>query len=224
MPIFVLIILAVVVGVLIGTIMYARHSSMSGRLVFWLSIGAVPSALLGAIVNGFLPDTYALAPLAILVTVVGIRHLWNLVVPAISRPTMAVKLEERAGIALSVGVLIMAGAAVGFSSAITGTGGPVFLVPALITLRVPALSAIAVAQVVQLPLVISAVLGYAQQGTINYETGTLIGVLAGTGVVVGASIAVRLPRRALNLITGFALTGFGILLLVMSAWVIFTAG
>lgn len=208
---------------IVGTAMYARHSSMSWRLVGGLTLGAVPAALVGAWVNGLVPDVLAMAPLALLVTVVGARHLWSLRRTRVASSGTMRGQAAHDSLRLTLGPMIATGAAVGFASALTGTGGPVFLVPALLMLRVPALSAIAVAQVVQLPLVTSAVLGYARQNAIDYGVGALIGVFAGAGVVAGALIAMRLPRRVLSATTGFALAGFGVLLLVSSAWKIVEA-
>lgn len=258
MPILALVLLAIVVGVLIGTVgvggvalppfltwfggfdphtaagtsswafvftgvvatvMYARHSSMSWRLVRWLALGAVPGALAGSWANGYVPDAYAMAPLALLVTAAGARHLWSILRARQQAPD---RVQRTPGHMLpqpfeptlvsSRGTMVLTGLGVGFASALTGTGGPVFLVPALLMLGVPALTAVAAAQVVQLPLVIAAVLGYARQGAIDFGTGSLIGVLASLGVVAGVLIATRLPPRVLSLTTGFALAGFGALL------------
>lgn len=158
---------------IVGCVMYARHSSMSWRLVRGLSFGAVPAAILGAWVNGLVPDAYAMLPLAVLVMAVGVHRLWSYARTPSYGPVPCDTADMRWP------VMIMPGFVVGFASALTGTGGPVFLVPALLVLHVPVLSAIAVSQVVQLPLVIAAVLGYAQQGAIDYGTGSLIGVFGG---------------------------------------------
>lgn len=197
---------------IVGTAMYACHPSMAWRLVRWLALGAVPGALIGAGANRYLPDAYAMAPLALLVTAAGLRQLWSIAEQKRQHHNGVRPQQTSQERTLSVGAMVLTGLAVGFASALTGTGGPVFLVPALLMLGVPALSAVAVAQVVQLPLVASAVLAYARQGAVDFGTGSLIGVLAGIGVVVGALIAMRLPRRALSLTTGFALAGFGALL------------
>lgn len=196
----------------VATVMYARHSSMSWRLVRWLALGAVPGALAGSWANGYLPDAYAMAPLALLVTAAGARHLWGILRARQQAPGRLLSQDVEPTLLSHRGGMMVTGLAVGFASAITGTGGPVFLVPALLMLGVPALTAVAAAQVVQLPLVIAAVLGYARQGAIDFGVGSVIGVLAGVGVVAGVSIATRLPPRALSLTTGFALAGFGALL------------
>lgn len=202
----------------VGTIMYARHPSMSWRLVRWLALGAVPGALGGSWLNGYVPDAYAMAPLAVLVTAAGARHLWSLGRSKPSARKRGQPLPVEGELELSAGAMVVAGAAVGLASALTGTGGPVFLVPVLLMLRVPALTAIAVAQVVQLPLVLSAVLGFARQGAVDFAAGSLIGAVAGAGVVAGALLAMRLPRRVLSMTTGLALSGFGLLLLGTTAW------
>lgn len=204
---------------IVGTAMYARGAAVPWRLVGLLSIGIVPSAVLGSLANGAIPDASALLPLAVLVTAAGIHTLWSgrprTGVPRAGVPragagprNAAVAPEPRALAAISIG------AVVGFCSALTGTGGPVILVPILLAIGVPALASVAAAQVVQLPLVAFAVLGYASRGDVDFGLGSLIGAIAAAGAVGGAAIAMRLPQRALRRLAGIALASFGAVLLV----------
>lgn len=63
--------------------------------------------------------------------------------------------------------LVAVGAFVGFGSALTGTGGPVLLVPVLLTLGVAPLRAVTVSQAVQLPVVVAGSVGYLQTGLVD---------------------------------------------------------
>lgn len=188
---------------IVGTAAYARGSAVPWRLVGLLSVGIVPAALLGALVNRVLPDRVALLPLAVLVAAAGVHSL------STGRQRSAEPGRRLPGPALAVPI----GAVVGFCSALTGTGGPVILMPILLALGVPALTAVAASQAVQVPLVVFAVLGYAPHGAVDFGLGTLIGVIAAAGAAVGAAIAMRLPRRILHRIAGIALVGFGAALL-----------
>ncbi|BBH69957.1 hypothetical protein ACTI_66420 [Actinoplanes sp. OR16] len=184
---------------LAGTLMYARHRAMPWRFAGWLTLGAAVAALPGAFVNGLLPDRVALVPLGVFVTAAGFYNL-------LSRP--------RPPRAIRPALAVVTGAAVGFCSALTGTGGPVFLIPVLLSLGVPAVEAVAAGQLIQLPLVAFATSGYALQGSVDAGLGCLIGVLAAAGVVVGARIALRVRR--LERFAAMTLVGFGLLVLTLT--------
>ncbi|WP_354670636.1 TSUP family transporter [Amycolatopsis solani] len=104
---------------------------------------------------------------------------------------------------------VAVGVFVGFGSALTGTGGPVLLVPVLLALGVPALTTVAAGQLVQLPLVGFATLGYAAHGSVHFGLGSLLGVLSAAGVLAGARWARKLPGRHLHRVASGALVGFG---------------
>lgn len=58
------------------------------------------------------------------------------------------------------------------------TGGPVLLVPVLLTLRVAPLRTVSVSQTVKLPVVVAGSFGYLQTGLVNIRLGTALGCLA----------------------------------------------
>lgn len=189
----------------VGTWMYARGKAVPWRQVGYLSLGIVPAAVLGAAANHVVPERFALLPLAVLVCAAGLNSLFNRRAQvsgdgSLPRPWACVGI----------------GAAVGFCSSITGTGGPVILMPILLTLGVPALTAVAASQVVQIPLVVAAVAGYAANGSVDFARGTLIGLIAAVGVVGGAMLAMRLPGSALQRFAAVALVSFGAVLLATS--------
>lgn len=192
---------------LLGTALYARNSVMPWRLVGWLTLGIVPAAMLGSLANGALPERVAMLPLAALVTVAGVHSLWT--GRAASRRSHdligAARLSPRS--AITIGVFV------GFCSALTGTGGPVILMPILLAVGIPALTAVAASQVVQIPLVAFASIGYASQGAVEFGLGTMIGVIAAVGVVGGGAVALKLRQEQLRRLAGVALTVFGAALL-----------
>ncbi|MGO1545662.1 MAG: sulfite exporter TauE/SafE family protein [Gulosibacter sp.] len=193
---------------IMGTIMYGRRKAMPWLMVGMLTLGACPGALLGALANGLLPDSIALLPLAAFTLAAGVYHL-------VFRSR-----NKRSREHLPTATAIAVGAVVGFCSALTGTGGPVFLIPVLLALGIPAITAIAAAQVIQLPLVVFAVAGYAAQGAVDFGLGSIVGVLAAVGVIGGAAIALKLKAKTLHLVTSVSLVGFGVLIGILQ---IFTA-
>jgi uncharacterized membrane protein YfcA len=186
-----------------GTLGYARQQAMPWAFAGRLSLGAAPAAAAGALVNGLVSATVVwLALGAITLGAGGYRLL------ARHRPG-----GDRA--ALPAAASVVTGAVVGFGSALTGTGGPVLLVPILLLLGIAPLTAVAASQLIQLPLVGFAVLGYAASGSIHYELGTVLGVLSVLGVVGGAIVAPRLRSHQLQWVAVTILIVVGLFLITL---------
>lgn len=186
----------------VGTTIYARKRSVDWRMVGWLAIGVTPAALLGARSNALLSADVLTTILATVVIGSGLRALFN---------TQGRQDEDRV---LGAASLTGIGAAVGFGSALSGTGGPILLVPLLLMIGVAPLRAIAASQVVQLPVALSATVGYLIYGRVDVLLGVLCGLIAMLGVVVGASLAHWLPATALRRIVAAALILAGLLIVV----------
>lgn len=184
----------------VGTMAYSRRNSIDWRMVLWLGAGIVPAAMLGALSNAALPAEVLMVLLATLITATGVN--------AFAQAPSA----ERAAHSFSSLLLLQLGAVVGFGSALTGTGGPVLLVPILVFLRAPTLAAIGVSQVVQIPVAIFSTLGYVLFGQVDFFLGTTLGLVATTGVVIGTSIAHAVPILTLRRIVAVSLIGAGILI------------
>ena len=71
----------------------------------------------------------------------------------------------------------------GFGSAITGTGGPLILVPLIIFLGLPVLTAIGLSQAIQLPIAAFASAGNWMSGNLNFELALVIAAVYGGGFV-----------------------------------------
>jgi uncharacterized membrane protein YfcA len=91
----------------------------------------------------------------------------------------------------------------------------VLLVPVLLVLGMAPLTAIAASQVIQLPLVGFAVLGYATTGSVDYGLGTRLGALAAAGVVGGALIVRRLRPHTLDRVAAILLVAIGLSLFTL---------
>ncbi|WSK84092.1 sulfite exporter TauE/SafE family protein [Amycolatopsis sp. NBC_01286] len=170
-----------------------------------LTLGAAPAAAAGALVNGLLPAAVLWLVLAVVTAGSGAYNLW------FRAKTSRVRDD------LPVAATIAIGVVVGFGSALTGTGGPVLLVPALLALGVPALTTVAAGQLIQLPLVGFATLGYAAHGSVHFGLGTLLGGIAGAGALVGTRLAKRLRQQHLHRVVSAALVVFGAFLFVLAA-------
>lgn len=189
---------------LVGTVSYARHGTIAWPLARSLALGALPAALLGAFVSTQLSSTWVGVPLALLTLGAGLNTLRQ---PVATECT----LSPRHALCL--------GAGVGFGSALTGTGGPVLLLPLLTLMRVAPRGAVGASQVIQLPLALLAGLGFWLFGTLNLGTALGLGALQGIGAAFGASLAHRLPVRTLQRGLAVTLLGTGSALIIQLLFV-----
>jgi hypothetical protein len=166
-----------------------------------LTIGIIPGAVLGARVNVALSSATLTLLLATLILASGLNTLF-------SRSQ-----GERAVSTLGRGLLVLLGFLMGFGSALTGTGGPVLLVPVLMLMNVQALTAIAVSQPVQVPIAAAAAIGFGLFGEIDLLLGTMLGVIQSIGVIIGARIAHAAKPDQLRRIVAIALVAVAILMI-----------
>jgi uncharacterized membrane protein YfcA len=188
----------------VGTVAYAWRGVVPWGMLARLSVGVLPAAFVGALVNARLPGSVVLLGLAALTLFVGVQQL---------RPRAVRETRDELGTA----ALVAVGAFVGFGSALTGTGGPVLLVPVLLTLGAAPLRAVAVSQAVQLPVVVAGSVGYLQTGLVDVRLGTALGCLAALGVVAGAVVARRIPADGLRRIVALACIAAGVFLVIRAA-------
>ncbi len=108
-------------------------------------------------------------------------------------------------------VLAALGLVVGWGSAVSGTGGPVMLIPLLLVLRVPAAVAVALGLAAHLPIVGAATLVNAAAGRIDFALGAMLGALLAAGTLGGLWLSARLSARQLT-------TGVAVALVAVGAW------
>ncbi len=184
----------------VGTLTYAHKKSIVWGKVFWLSVGIIPAALLGARVNTNLNTDVLFLIVAGLITLSGVNVI-------IKRRNEYEQVPD-----FSKLLLIFIGTLVGFGSSLTGTGGPVLLVPILVTLHFPALKSIGVSQAIQLPIAVFAVIGFWLYGQIDLGLGLHLGIAQAVGAYFGAQIAHRLPVVQLRRLVALALIAVGVLM------------
>lgn len=185
----------------VGSAAYSWRGLVPWAMLARLAVGIVPAAFVGARANAVLPTSVVLFALAALTLLVGLHQL----LPSAGRHPA----RELDGLSL-----VAIGAVVGFGSALTGTGGPVLLVPILLALGVTAVRAVAVSQVAQLPVVAAGSVGYLQAGLTDVRLGTLLGVVAAVGTVLGAVVATRVHGRRLRQVVGLVCLLSGLFLLL----------
>jgi uncharacterized protein len=191
---------------LLGTWLYARKGSIEWTSAGWLGAGAIPGALAGAVLAAKLGGDVLLALIGAAVIFAGARSLGR---------RQAVELEAKPP---RPAILALIGIAVGLGSAVTGTGGPLLLVPLLMYLRVPVLASVGLGQAIQIPIA-----GFASVG--NLWTGHLefrLGILLSTGLLLGTAVGVRVAHAAptlfLTRLVAIVLLLVGAFLLVRSSY------
>jgi len=110
-------------------------------------------------------------------------------------------------------VLLVIGTLVGFGSALTGTGGPVLLIPVLMLMGQPVLFAVIAGQAIQLPIAFASSTVHALEGRLDIGLALFCGLLMLAGSFAGQRAAARLDVRQLQRMVS-------VLLLVLGGWFI----
>lgn len=187
---------------LAGSAVYLWRNTVDLRAAALLCATIIPGAIVGALVSTAVPAIYPSAALAALVLASGCYTL----LPRQAREETLAQLRPSR--------LLPVGAVVGVGSALLGASGPVFLVPILLVMRVPALLAVGVSQVIQLPIVILGTTTFAFAGNVNYLLGLVLGGPLAAGVAIRARAAHSVHPVMLRRIVAVALVGAGIFMAV----------
>lgn len=164
----------------VGTIIYTRKGSIAWPNVGRIAFGAAPGAFVGACLARWMRPTFLLILIALTALISGIRYF-----------TAPLGSSEASGDATmrAPGVLPAVGLIVGLASALTGTGGPLLLVPTLLWLQLPVLVVVGLSQVIQVPIAISATLGNLYSGEFHPGLGLLLAIGLTAGSAIGARLA-----------------------------------
>ena len=177
-----------------GTLAYSRTDRVAWGPVRWLMVGVVPGAVAGAASNVALsPDVLT----GVIAVVLGAAAVRAIIPERVGTPSAGKDLSPRANLAI--------GALVGFGSALTGTGGPVLLIPIMLLVGGSVVATIAASQPIQVPIAIFATAAFLTYGELDWELGLVLGLAQVAGVVVGARLGDRLPAPALRNLVGLAL-------------------
>ncbi|HEY8710648.1 MAG TPA: sulfite exporter TauE/SafE family protein [Burkholderiaceae bacterium] len=171
----------------------------SAESIPWAVYGATfAGAVAGAMLTQWLPAAVLRGAVAVLAIVSGV-HAWATL--NASRPERSLpRTTALAGLGLFVGA----------GSAVSGTGGPVLILPLLMLLGVPLRSAISLAQGVQLPVAIAASGVYAIAGRLDVRLAVGLGVLLMAGSWLGYRLAEVVPSVGLKRVVAVGLIATGV--------------
>ena len=192
--------LSYAVSGLVGGFIYARKGSIRWSEGAWLCLGAMPGAYGGALTLSVLSADAIKLIIAVFIILAGINALFQARDSALE-PAYSGR-----------GALLIIGTLTGFGSAITGTGGPLLLVPILVWLKYPVLAAVGLGQIIQLPIAALATLGNWLEGRLDILLGLLIAACLLSGVAVGAKLAHQVPAHILKRVVASVLIAVGLLM------------
>jgi uncharacterized membrane protein YfcA len=184
-----------------ATWVFARKGAIDWASSAWLAVGAVPTAFAGAFAATFVSPHVLEFLIAAFVVLAGVRAL-----------------QRSGGVgstpSLSPSALAAVGAVVGFGSAMTGTGGPLLLVPLLVWLRLPILTTVGLSQAIQLPIAALATTGNVMSSQLDWRLGAVLSVALLCGSVAGARLAHVVSAVFLTRLVAVLMLAVGILIMV----------
>lgn len=192
---------------IVGTFVFARSNSIRWDMTAWMWAGAMPAAFAGALAANAVSAQVIELAVGALTTASGVHSLIGQ-----ARP------EPVDGGMISKPSLTLIGVITGFASALTGTGGPLVLIPILVALNMSVLAAIGLAQAVQLPIAVLATAGNVLAGSLDPLLGSILGFGIVFGTWSGAKLAHSLPRTTLRAIVSALLVLVGSMILVKLAF------
>ena len=189
----------------VGSIEYYRRGSIRWSDAAWLASGAMPGAFIGAAAASVVPAFGLELLIAVLIIASALNSLRGKGSPG------------RAPRTLAASALFVIGIVTGIGSSMSGTGGPLVLIPILLWLHVPVLAAVGLSQVIQLPISAFATAGNIVYGAIDVPVAAALSVLLMIGVRFGARIAHRVSSAALERFVSLMLLAVGAMMLVRVA-------
>lgn len=186
----------------IGTWIFAANKSIRWDMVTWIWLGAIPTAFAGAFAANTVPPFMLELAIGVLAAFSGFHSLLS-----------NNGVDEAPSQALSAPALVAAGGITGVASSLTGTGGPLLLVPILVWLELPPLTAIGLAQTIQVPIALFATAGNVSAGNVHVLLSLVLGGALAIGTWIGAKLAHAIPRATLKKIVSVVLVAVGVAIL-----------
>jgi uncharacterized membrane protein YfcA len=197
---------AYILSGLVATIVFARNRSIRWDMTTWLCLGATPTSFVGAWAVSVVNPRLLEACLGLLTFLSGLNSLRT--------QTAHDGLDRK----ISNTALLIVGAVTGFLSSISGTGGPLVLVPIVMSMNVPVLVAVGLSQVIQLPVAIAATVGNVLYGQVDLVLGGVLAASLTVGSWYGAKLAHAVPRATLRRVVSIVLVAVGMFILGNVAW------
>ncbi|WP_424946108.1 sulfite exporter TauE/SafE family protein [Candidatus Spongiihabitans sp.] len=191
---------------LVGAFIYARHGTINWPLAIKVCVGALPGAYIGAFLLPYFSAIVLELGIALLILASGIYAWRNNGPPNDDSGSETNRCSSTAA-------LVAIGLITGIGSALTGTGGPLLLVPILIWRKLPILTAIGLSQAIQVPISVMATLGNLVYTEVDIKLGLTLALVLGGGALLGAKVSHMLPVEILKKSVAGLLIAVGLVML-----------
>ena len=172
----------------IGAIFFSRGGARLREDLVELMVSAGIGAFAGSLTLAYLPAVVIQLIVATVCIASGIRFML----------VRTRHLGSSPSIRPSKRILFIIGIVTGFGSALTGTGGPMILMPCLMALRVDIKRAVGLAHLIQIPIGILATAGNLLLGRMDFSVALPLTATVVVGAGVGAIFAQRVSTRVLG--------------------------
>jgi uncharacterized membrane protein YfcA len=187
----------------VGAFIYARHGTINWSMAIKVCAGALPGAYLGAYLLPFFRADVLEVLIAVLILASGANSLLR----KVSDQQFTPQIENNTP-------LLVIGMVAGIGSSLSGTGGPLLLIPILIWFKVPVLVAIGLSQVIQIPISAAASVSNFLHGDIDIKLAAMLALAMVGGSLVGAKLVHRLPVDSLKILVAWLLISVAMAMLV----------
>ena len=195
---------AFLVSGFVGTVVYSQRGIIQWIDFMSISIGAVPGAFIGAYVLPKINAQLLTFFIAIALLVSAVRQIRSNNMVDVDCPFREVSKHQMA----------LVGLVTGFFSVLSGTGGPLVLLPLLTWLSVPLVTAIGLSQAIQLPIAIFATVGNEANNLVNWDLALFLAIGLAIGSFIGAKLSKRLPVEHIRALVAFLLFGSGAYMII----------
>ena len=182
---------------------------MDVKLAVRLGIGSFIGAVMGVMLNSFIPEEKVKMLLYIVVLLSGISIL-------VRKDKKEMEQDRENLLEKNVPTVLALGIVTGAICSLSGAGGPVLVMPLLVMLGVPVRTAVGVALFDSVFIAIPSIAGYALQIKLSSLAGPLIVSAAahGIGVCAGSSHAEKIRQNVLK-------KGIAVFSIIIAIWKLF---
>ncbi|MDC1382190.1 sulfite exporter TauE/SafE family protein [Candidatus Puniceispirillum sp.] len=185
----------------IGTIIYSRRGVIDWPVLRRLSLGAVPGTLSGSMILFYIEAELLRIFIAVMIVVSALREI-----------ILHKQIDSPRSSTISDNKYAIIGFVTGLLSALSGTGGPLILIPILSFLAVPTLTIIGLAQVIQVPVALFATFGNTWNNLVDWEMAGFISIGVAFGSFFGGQISKGIPVRGIRRFVALLLFASGVMM------------
>ena len=193
---------------LIGSFAYAKRREINWSQLVYLTVGAIPGTLIGTYTLSKVDADFLKIFIAAVLIFASYKQIANIKFTRHRNQTTPSNIS-----------LLLIGFVTAWLSVLSGTGGPLVLVPILTFLSMPLLPVIGLSQAIQIPIAAFATIGNELSGIIRWEIVVLLSPGLALGAFLGAKVSEHLPVDKIRNLVAFLLLGSGIYMLINATFI-----